>query len=71
MTLGSCSVSQRGNASPERSFKIHAALLYQVNDASYVPLQADGDAHEGGVVVQLGSEVEREKPQPMTTLLVQ
>lgn len=45
-----------GNPLPKQSFKIHAALLYKVDDAAHVPLQADRDVHEGRVVVQFGSK---------------
>lgn len=42
--------------SPKRSFEVHAPLLYEVNDAANVRLQADGDAHKRRIVVQFGSE---------------
>lgn len=40
---------------PKLSFEIHAPLLYEVNDATHVPLQPDGDVHKRCVVVQFGS----------------
>lgn len=45
----------KGNPLPKGSFKIHALLLYKVDDATHVPLQADGDVHKGCVVVKFGS----------------
>ena len=44
------------NLLPKWSFEVHAPLLHQVNDATHVSLQADGDAHKGCVVVQFSSE---------------
>ena len=41
---------------PKWSFKINASLLYKVNQATYVPLQANGDVHKGCIVVQFGSK---------------
>ncbi|TNN80407.1 hypothetical protein EYF80_009431 [Liparis tanakae] len=51
---------KQGNPSPKRSIEIHAPLLHEVDDAAYVPLQPDGDAHKGCVLVQLGSEEGKE-----------
>lgn len=41
---------------PKRSFKIHAALLYKVNDTAHVALQANRDVHKGRVVIQFSSK---------------